>query len=81
MVRGGAPAHDPLGVPDLGAMQGGGPADASRPPAPGDPAPVDWVVCPACSYRFAVGEVEQVPCPTCGHEVTLGDGDRRPADG
>jgi Zn finger protein HypA/HybF involved in hydrogenase expression len=37
-------------------------------PEPGDPR---WLVCPACSYRFAVGEVEAVSCPLCSTSVPL----------
>ena len=52
--------QNPFGVPDLGA---------SLPP---EPAPgVEWVRCPACSYKFAVGEVEKVSCPSCGNPVEL----------
>ena len=50
--------QNPFGVPDLGAS------------VPPEPAPgVRWVRCPACSYRFAVGEVENVSCPSCSAPV------------
>jgi len=54
------PAADPFGVPDL------------SPAAPQEPPPgVTWVRCPACSYRFAVGEMEEVSCPSCATTVHL----------
>lgn len=67
----------PFGVPDLGAAGGGsapGLAGIGRtqpPPDQGPPPGVEWVICPKCSFRFAVGEVDAVECPTCGHEITL----------
>jgi DNA-directed RNA polymerase subunit RPC12/RpoP len=54
------PPQNPFGVPDLGAS------------APPEPAPgVQWVRCPACSYRFAVGEMEEVSCPSCSTTIEL----------
>lgn len=53
-----AAPQNPFGVPDLGAT-------TPQEPPPG----VRWVRCPACSYRFAVGEVEKVSCPSCGTTV------------
>ena len=54
------PPQNPFGVPDLSAT------------APPEPAPgVQWVTCSACSYRFAVGEVEKVSCPSCSTEIEL----------
>jgi tRNA(Ile2) C34 agmatinyltransferase TiaS len=42
----------------------------SQPPSTGEPAAdVRWVRCPSCSFRFAVGAVEQVGCPTCGTTI------------
>lgn len=82
VVRGGGAGADPFGVPDLGApnpSQGlggslGGLAGVGTPPPPSEPpAGIEWVVCPSCSYRFAVGEVDAVDCPTCGHSITVGD--------
>ena len=52
--------QNPFGVPDLGAS------------APAEPAPgVQWVTCPACSYKFAVGEMEKVSCPSCSADIEL----------
>lgn len=70
VVRGPAAGASPYGVPDLGGL-----STPAPPPAPGEPAPgVSWVVCPACSWRFAVGEVERVSCPTCAAELTVSEG-------
>lgn len=61
----GQPAGDPFGLPDLGSATGSSPFAPPTPP-PSQPAPgVTWVSCPRCSYRFAVGEVQQVDCPAC----------------
>ncbi|MGZ4211889.1 MAG: hypothetical protein ACXVQV_01490 [Actinomycetota bacterium] len=61
VVRGPAtqPQH-PFGVPDLGAS-------APTTPAPG----VQWVRCPSCAYRFAVGELDAVTCPSCSTRFDL----------
>jgi len=60
VARGQEPPANPFGVPDLGAS------------APSEPPPgVQWVRCPACSYRFAVGEMEEVSCPSCSTTVDL----------
>ena len=61
------PLASPFGVPDLKAPPPG--ADAGPPPG------VHWVVCPACSYRFAAGELEEVACPACSAQLRL-DGER-----
>lgn len=79
-VRGtGAPGANPFGLPDIG----GPPSPfSSPPPAPSEPAPgVSWVVCPSCSYRFAVGEVQQVACPVCATTIELADDDAGPGHG
>ena len=52
--------QNPFGVPDLAAS-------APQEPAPG----VQWVTCPACSYKFAVGEMEKVSCPSCSTTIEL----------
>lgn len=52
--------QNPFGVPDLGAS-------APQEPAPG----VQWVTCTACSYKFAVGEMEKVSCPSCSTTIEL----------
>jgi len=66
VARGGAPATDPY---SLGGRPGGSgltvPGGAPVPPSNTPPADVNWATCPACSFRFAVGEVEQVTCPNC----------------
>lgn len=69
VVRGAAP--DPTyGLPDLG-----GPLRPPPPPQPEGPPPgVSWIVCPRCSWRFAVGEVTEVACPTCGTSLTVDGG-------
>jgi predicted RNA-binding Zn-ribbon protein involved in translation (DUF1610 family) len=55
-----APPENPFGVPDLGAT------------APAEPPPgVQWVRCPSCAYRFAVGEMEEVSCPSCSTVIDL----------
>jgi predicted RNA-binding Zn-ribbon protein involved in translation (DUF1610 family) len=56
-----AAAPSPL---DLSSMRAPAPTQA---PAPG----VQWVVCPSCSYRFAVGERDRVGCPNCGADLEL----------
>ena len=38
-------------------------------PQPAAPTGPTWVVCPSCSYRFAVGDVESVRCPLCATDV------------
>jgi predicted RNA-binding Zn-ribbon protein involved in translation (DUF1610 family) len=62
VARGAAqqPPQNPFGVPDLGAS-------APQEPAAG----VHWIRCPACAYRFAVGEVEEVSCPSCSTIVQV----------
>lgn len=63
-----------FGVPDLGATSASTLTGVPASQPPGEPAPgVEWLTCPTCSYRFAVGEVESVSCPTCGHLITLRD--------
>lgn len=59
---------DPFGIPDLGA------APPSPPPPPVQDTGVRWVACPSCSYRFAVGEVDEVACPACGIALALAAG-------
>jgi DNA-directed RNA polymerase subunit RPC12/RpoP len=50
---------------DLGGLTVPGGAPRSAPaPAP-DPPGVRWVSCPACGYRFAMGDVDRVTCPNC----------------
>jgi len=56
------PPQNPFGVPDLGA---------TVPPEPA--AGVTWVRCPSCSYRFAVGEMEEVSCPSCSTAINLAE--------
>lgn len=52
----------------------GGIFPSSPQPGPQDPAPgVRWVVCPSCTYRFAVGEVAQVTCPSCSRKLALSE--------
>ena len=52
--------QNPFGVPDLAAS------------VPPEPAPgVQWVRCPSCSYRFAVGEMEKVSCPSCSTMIEV----------
>ena len=58
----GAAAPSPL---DLSSMRT--PPPPAEAPTPG----VTWVVCPSCSYRFAVGERERVGCPNCGADLEL----------
>ena len=72
VARGGAGA-DPYSIGGQGAaaasrltVPGGAPAP-SMPPVPSD---VRWGVCPACTYRFASGEVEAVTCPNCRAALT-----------
>jgi hypothetical protein len=62
VARGQEAPQNPFGVPDLAAS------------APAEPAPgVQWVRCPSCSYRFAVGDVEEVSCPSCSTSIDLGE--------
>lgn len=77
MVRGpaaGAPPLDPYGLPDLGAPNLGGLSTPPPPPAGTDePAPgITWETCPACSYRFARGEVDEITCPSCQVRLQIG---------
>jgi len=66
VARGAEPVQNPFGVPDLGAV------------APPEQAPgVRWVRCPSCSFRFAVGEVEEVSCPSCSTTIDVADQDVR----
>jgi len=58
----------PQGAPDFGFG-----APAAPPPAE-DPPGIDWVTCPSCRWRFAVGDVPSVSCPTCGIALTIEDG-------
>jgi DNA-directed RNA polymerase subunit RPC12/RpoP len=67
-VRGASPAPSPFDLPDIG---GRGAADAALQETA---AGVTWVVCPRCSYRFAVGEVAQVDCPTCSASLGVAEG-------
>lgn len=70
-----APAQDPFGVPDLGGAPGGASPFSPPPPPPDEPAAgVTWIRCPSCSYRFALGEVEEVGCPACGSSLRVVDG-------
>jgi len=75
-VRGTAPPQDPFGVPDLGgAPAGPSPFGGPPPPPPNEPAPgVTWIVCPSCSWRFAVGDVQEVACPTCATSLRVSNG-------
>lgn len=69
VVRGAAGAA-PFGMAQGGSgltLPGGAPAPTSIPPA--QQAGVNWVVCGACSYRFAIGIVEKVTCPNCRADV------------
>jgi Zn finger protein HypA/HybF involved in hydrogenase expression len=66
----GAPGQTPL---DLSSMRS--PAPPSGAPAPG----VTWIVCPSCSYRFAMGEREHVTCPNCRLELEVVEGTARAA--
>jgi LSD1 subclass zinc finger protein len=63
MVRAAAatPGAPPAGPPN-------GPTAAPPPPRPPDP-PSPRVTCPACDFRFIVGNVETAKCPNCGAEV------------
>lgn len=72
MVRG-APAANPFGVPDLGGIPGAGTAAP-----PSSVSEARWIVCPSCSYRFAVGEVEEVVCPSCAARLSLSDEGAKP---
>jgi DNA-directed RNA polymerase subunit RPC12/RpoP len=71
VIRGPAQPENPFGVPDLGARA---PADE---PAPG----VRWIRCPSCSYRFAIGEVENVTCPSCSSDIDVTETDARAEPG
>ena len=69
VVRGAAGAA-PFGMAPGGSgltLPGGGPVPASKPPV--EQTGVNWVVCGACSYRFAIGVVEKVTCPNCRADV------------
>lgn len=46
------------------------PGGAPAPPRPSGPEPeVNWAQCPACGFRFAIGEVEHLTCPNCRVEL------------
>ncbi|MBI4728600.1 MAG: hypothetical protein HY775_03755 [Acidobacteria bacterium] len=55
------------------AVRGAGPRDVGGltvpggmpPPAPRPDPSIRWASCPACSWRFAIGEVPEVTCPSC----------------
>lgn len=63
-VRGGAPAAGSYDLGDL-TVPGGRPPGTPPPPPEQDNEAIKWGTCPACSWRFAMGEVEQVTCPNC----------------
>lgn len=66
----GAPGQ---GTVDLGGLSvPGGPG--ANPPPVGPPHGVRWERCPACSYRFAMGEVDRVTCPNCRAELSATEG-------
>lgn len=59
VVRNQAAAPSGLQVP--------GAAPAGPGPAPrANDRPTRWEKCPACLFRFAIGDVERVTCPSCG---------------
>lgn len=63
--------------PDLGITVPGG---VSPPPPPPPPdADIRWERCPACSYRFAMGETERIVCPNCRATLEIDGGTLRVA--
>lgn len=74
-----APGGSPFGMAPGGSgltLPGGAPAPASK--QPGEQAGVNWIVCGACSYRFAIGVVEKVTCPNCRADVEPPPGEQQP---
>jgi DNA-directed RNA polymerase subunit RPC12/RpoP len=70
MARGGSRATDPfsLGGAAAGPAAGLGltvPGGAPVPPSNAPQADIRWGKCPACGFRFAMGEIESVTCPNC----------------
>src|SRR5256885_246129 len=63
------------GAPDAAPVETAGPLGETETAPPEAGPPPDggpkWVVCPQCSYRFAVGDVETVSCPLCSTSVTV----------
>lgn len=72
VARGGAAAPDPYSLG--GRPQGGSgltvPGGSPLPPASPAPADIKWATCPSCSFRFAMGEVDQVTCPNCRAQLS-----------
>ena len=69
MARG-ARGADPF---PLGGSAGPGltvPGGAPAPPSNVPQADVRWGKCPACGFRFAMGEVESVTCPNCRAQLS-----------
>lgn len=46
------------------------PGGAPLPPSNSPPTDVNWATCPSCSFRFAMGEVDQVTCPNCRAQLS-----------
>lgn len=75
VVRAGAGANL-YGVSDLtgpGAGPGAGPPPGGSQTAK-EAAGVRWATCPACGYRFAMGEVDTVTCPNCRAQLDRANG-------
>ena len=80
-AQGGAAGAGLVGGLGGGLTGTGGLGTRPAPPEPEGPPPgIEWIKCPACTYRFVVGEVETVPCPSCGRTLALGDGAIRLAE-
>lgn len=70
VARGGAAQASPY---TIGASPTPGltiPGGAPPQPGPSEPLPsANWAECPACAFRFAIGEVSQLTCPNCRVEL------------
>ncbi len=76
----GAAAGGQFRCPACGALNRVAPVPPVPVPEPMEPAvqPVDdspspRTSCPACSFSFIVGEVDQVICPNCRSDVDVAD--------
>ena len=71
VARGGAAGGDPYSI---GARPAGSgltvPSGTPVPPSDAPPADINWATCPSCSFRFAMGGVDQVTCPNCRAQLS-----------
>lgn len=85
VARGGAPQTPPytIGGSATSGLTIPGGAPPQRHPGPSEPTPsANWAECPACAFRFAIGEVSRVTCPNCRVELDRSpDGALRQAAG